>query len=362
MKLLVWHWGRRGGGPLFTLRLAAALGDIPGLNVRLSLAGGAEILAGAAAPLCGWREPTYDNALGYAVQRLTGPLVRGRVTRRLMEDRPDFAICAMPALLDPRMTMALRRAGIPYAMVVHDAAAHPGEALNFRIMGQWRQQRDARVLFALTRHVEDALRRQGFGGPGQRVVKLWHPPISLGAMAPVMAHGGPPRLLYFGRLLPYKGLDLLAEAMERIAPDVPLQLRVCGDGPDSPGLKRLRAMPGVRVEQRWVGEEEVPALLAWADAVVLPYQEASQSGVAALAIAAGRYVLATEVGGLPEQLAGVPGASLCAPTAAAIARGLIQLTVDLAGAAMLAGGRGPVDASADWAAMAQTMLAALKPL
>ena len=355
MKLLVWHWGRRGGGPLFALRLAGALGDMPGLDVRLSLAGGAEILAGAAAAACSWREPTYDNALGYAAQRLVGPLVRGRVARRLMEERPDFAICAMPALLDRRMTLALRGMGIPYAMVVHDGAAHPGEALNFRIMGQGRQLRDARVLFALSGHVEEALRRQGFGGPGQGVVKLWHPPISLGGMAPVMAHGGPPRLLYFGRLLPYKGLDLLAEAMERVGADAPFCLRVCGDGPDSPGLSRLRACPAVSVERRWVDEEDVPALLGWADAVVLPYQEASQSGVAALAVAAGRYVLATEVGGLPEQLAGVPGARLCAPAAGAIAEGLVQLAVDLRAGAGLA----PVDAAAGWRALAQAMMAAL---
>ncbi|MDD2794921.1 glycosyltransferase family 4 protein [Acidocella sp.] len=360
MKLLVWHWGRRGGGPLFALRLAAALGDVPGHSVRLSLAGGAEILAGAAAA-CSWREPTYETALGYALQRLSGPLVRGRVRKRLIEDRPDIAICAMPALLDARMTIALRRLGIPYAMVVHDAAAHPGEAFNFRIMGQWRQLRDARVLFALTGHVEDGLRRQGYGEAGQGVVKLWHPPVGLGKMAPVMAHGGVPRLLCFGRLLPYKGLGLLAGALERLGPERPFQLRVCGEGPDSPSLARLRAIPEVSVEQRWVSEAELPALLAWADAVVLPYQEASQSGVAALAIAAGRYVLATSVGGLPEQLAGVPGARLCAPTAEAVAQGLMQLTVDLS-AGGLAAARPLEDAAAGWPALARAMLAALKPI
>ena len=361
MKLLVWHWGRRGGGPLFALRLAAALGDVPGHNVRLSLAGGAEILAGAAAAACSWREPTYENALGYALQRLSGPLVRGRVMRRLSEDLPDIAICAMPALLDARMTISLRRLGIPYAMVVHDAAAHPGEAFNFRVMGQWRQFRDARALFPLTAHVEDGLRRQGFGQAGQRVVKLWHPPVGLGEIAPVMAHGGVPRLLCFGRLLPYKGLGLLAGALERLGPERAFQLRVCGEGPASPSLAQLRAQPGVSVEQRWVSEAELPALLAWADAVVLPYQEASQSGVAALAIAAGRYVLATNVGGLPEQLAGVPGARLCAPTVEAVAWGLIQLTVDLQ-AGGVAAARPPENTAVGWPALAQTMLAALAPL
>jgi glycosyltransferase involved in cell wall biosynthesis len=361
MKLLVWHWGRRGGGPLFALRLAAALREIPGQTVRLSLAGGAEILAGPDAASCSWREPTYNNALGYAVQRLTGALARGRVARRLAEDRPDFAICAMPALLDGRMTTALRGAGIPYAVIVHDAVGHPGEMLNFQIMGQYRLLRHAQVLFALSQHVETALRRQGFGEKTQRVVKLWHPPIRFGGTAPVMAHGGLVRLLYFGRLLSYKGLDLLADAMQRLGPDIPFQLRVCGDGPDSSSLARLRVLPHVTVEQRWVGEDELPGLLGWADAVVLPYREASQSGVAALAIAAGRHVLATNVGGLPEQLAGVPGARLCAPTAAAIADGMLKLVADLAATPPLQDGTARVDAAVDWPAMALAMLAALKP-
>ncbi len=80
------------------------------------------------------------------------------------------------------------------------------------------------------------------------------------------------------------------------------ELRVVGSGPESDALAALRSTPGVTVENRWVPDEEVAALIAWADAVVLPYVEASQSGVAPGAIAAGRIVVATRVGGLTEQL------------------------------------------------------------
>ena len=58
-------------------------------------------------------------------------------------------------------------------------------------------------------------------------------------------------------------------------------------------------------------EHEIASLIAWADAVILPYREASQSGVAAAAIAARRWVVATRVGGLVEQFRGETGAILC---------------------------------------------------
>lgn len=349
MKILVWHWGRRGAGPLFASQLAAGVNTVEGHSAYLSLAAGAEILTQPDAPTCGWKEPTYRNAMGYAAQRLAAPFLAGRTEKRLSAVDPDIAICAMPALLDQRMTVALRSCKIPYAVIVHDAAAHPGEAFSFQMVGQSRLLREARFLFPLTAHVEANLRKQGFGRGCQTVEKLWHPPFSFGSAPPPLAHGGLPRILCFGRLLPYKGLDLLADALDLLGPDLPFAVRICGEGPKSRELERLQKMRGVTVEHRWIPEAELPDLLAWADAVVLPYREASQSGVAAAAIALGRYVLATNVGGLPEQLAGMPRAVLCAPTVLAIAEGITKLfRPDTAPA--------PVDAAADWRAMAAKMM------
>lgn len=325
MKVLVWHWGRRGAGPIFASRLSQSLAALPGSAATLSLSASAEIMTQPDCVRCDWPEPTYDSAIGYAGQLFAEPFLRRRTVRRLQSIEPDVAVCAMPALLDGRMMQALRQTGIPYAVVVHDATAHPGEALNFRMLGQSRLLRNAAALFALTAHVEDDLRRQGFGRNGQIIAKLWHPPIYFGDMKPPFAHGGRSRLLSFGRLLPYKGLDMLADALAAFGPELPFDVRICGSGPASHGLLRLRSIPGVEVDQRWIPEAELRGLIEWSDALVLPYREASQSGVAAVAIGQGRLVVATNVGGLPEQLAGVANAVLCEPNAAAITEALKNL-------------------------------------
>lgn len=319
MKILVWHWGRRGAGPIFAVRLSAAL------NAQLSLPEDAEILAGENPPPCEWREPTYKTKLGYVARRLFGPLLRFRTMGQLRSLAPDFALCAMPALLDSQMLAALTGLRIDYGVIVHDAAAHPGDKLSFLALNQKPLLRGAKHLFCLSAHVEKQLQDQGLGKGGQTLTKLWHPPFTFDVSISDAKPTTKPNLLYFGRLSSYKGLDLLADALELLGDTRIFTLHICGNGPSLPALEQFRQMPGVVVEHRWFADEELPTLLAEADAVVLPYREASQSGVAALALAAGRFVLATKVGGLPEQLANQPRALLCEPNAGSIAQGLLDL-------------------------------------
>jgi glycosyltransferase involved in cell wall biosynthesis len=238
-----------------------------------------------------------------------------------------MAICAMPAPLDLMMAAALHRAGVPMIVVVHDADRHPGDGFPGQMLLQRALIRQADAIVALSSHVARSLAAQDLVGVGAApLLRCVHPPLAFGAHPPpIGAHGGPRRLLLFGRLLPYKGLGLLAEAWRQLGPAPSAELRVVGLGPESAALRALRGLPCVTVENQWVPEAHVGALLAWADALVLSHTEASQSGVAAAAAAAGRLVLATRVGGLAEQLADMPGALLCDPEPGQLASGLRQL-------------------------------------
>jgi len=329
MKVLVWQWGRRGAGPRVAVELAASLGLVPGVEAVLSLSNGAEILRGGVPPACQLPIATYEDAGGFLRRLLTAPLAAGALSRRLRALGIDVALCAMPAPLDLLMMRALRRAGVPAVVVVHDADMHPGDGLPFQMALQRRQTREADALVALTSHVAARLCEQGLTGKGGKPLFMASlPPLVFGPPAlPPGNHAGKLRLLSFGRLLPYKGLDLLADALRLLGPAPGIEIRVVGSGPESATLEALRALPGVVVENRWVPEEEVGSLLAWADALVLSHREASQSGVAAAAVAARRWVVSTRVGGLAEQLRDEPLARLCEPEPASLAaalRGLID--------------------------------------
>jgi glycosyltransferase involved in cell wall biosynthesis len=265
---------------------------------------------------------------GYLRRVATLPYLVPWLGRRITALQPTVALCAMPGPLDLAMHAALRRTHIPYAVVVHDADLHPGDGYPLQMTLQRQLLRRANALVVLSDHVHTRLNQLGLTH-GKTVLRTSLPPHTLAEAPPEpRAHGGKLRLLCFGRLLPYKGLDLLAEALTLILPRPDLEVRVVGQGPESPALTALRGLKGVSVENRWVPEDEVGELIAWSDAVVLTHREASQSGVAAAAVAAGRWVVSTRVGGLAEQLAGRSMALLCDVDAASIAASLTRILED----------------------------------
>jgi glycosyltransferase involved in cell wall biosynthesis len=112
--------------------------------------------------------------------------------------------------------------------------------------------------------------------------------------------------LFLGLIRPYKGVDLLLEAMARLAKDSDWFLVVAGEPWGKLGssleaqVRTLGLENRVRLDLGWVPEMETTRLLAAADLVVLPYRSGSQSAVAPVALGCGVPVLSTSVGGLSE--------------------------------------------------------------
>jgi glycosyltransferase involved in cell wall biosynthesis len=182
---------------------------------------------------------------------------------------------------------------------------------------------------------------------------------------PVAASNRPadaPSFVNLGRLRAYKGLDLLRDAWRLLQPRFPkARLLVAGEGDAEALAPGLSALPGVELRPGWLGEAEMARLIAGADAVVLPYREASQSGVAPLAHGFGVPVVATPVGGLAEQLRdGVDGILAGAVTAEALAEAMALLCDPGRRAALARGAREAGRRLNDWDAMAGQLLQALE--
>jgi glycosyltransferase involved in cell wall biosynthesis len=128
-----------------------------------------------------------------------------------------------------------------------------------------------------------------------------------------------PVVLFFGLIRPYKGLDVLYEAWRALAPDA--ELWVVGQ----PRVEVPDAPSGARVVPRFVSDAEAAWCFAHADVVVLPYREIDQSGVLFTALAFGRAMILSDVGGFPEVDA---AAHVPAGDAAALADALDRLLRD----------------------------------
>ncbi len=106
-----------------------------------------------------------------------------------------------------------------------------------------------------------------------------------------------PVVLLFGLMRPYKGIDVALEAWRGIED---AELWVVGMPRMDVAPLRAAAPPCVRFVERFVDDRELPAFFERADVVVLPYREIDQSGVLFTALAFGRPLVLSAVGGFPE--------------------------------------------------------------
>jgi beta-1,4-mannosyltransferase len=103
----------------------------------------------------------------------------------------------------------------------------------------------------------------------------------------------PGRLLYFGLIRPYKGVDVLIEEFQRLD-DANLDLRIVGR--PSAGMGELvtaatKADPRISAVLEFVSDTDLVAEVKQAELVVLPYREMHNSGVALVALSLARPVL-----------------------------------------------------------------------
>jgi glycosyltransferase involved in cell wall biosynthesis len=145
-------------------------------------------------------------------------------------------------------------------------------------------------------------------------------------------------VLCFGLMRPYKGIDVLLDAWRGVdgpgvdgeSPIGDAELWIAGLPKMDISALRAGAPANVRFTPRFIGDDELPAYFERADLVVLPYLRADQSGVLFTALAFGKPLLLSDVGGFPELAS--TGAARIVPAGdpRALGRALRELLADRA--------------------------------
>jgi glycosyltransferase involved in cell wall biosynthesis len=137
-------------------------------------------------------------------------------------------------------------------------------------------------------------------------------------------------ILFFGIVRPYKGLDVLLEAMPIVLGQVDCELIIAGEFYEPVdkylnSIRRLGLEPYVKVSDKYVPNEEIPQLLERVDVLALPYRDATQSGVLRMAVSSGLPVVASNVGAFADEIVdGVTGLLVKPGDPNSLARALIR--------------------------------------
>ena len=190
---------------------------------------------------------------------------------------------------------------------------------------------EADHITACSRHTLDDL-EGWYGSPFGPRAQVVHNGIDLSSFAVPVPYSHPrPYILGIGRHVPQKGFDVLLQAFA-LAGQASHDLLLAGDGPERPALERLAADLKLGDRVRFVGRADRPAavsLFAGCSFFVLPSRQEPQGIVNLEAMAAGKAVLATRVGGVPEIVTdGETGLLVPAEDVSALAGAIKRLTDD----------------------------------
>jgi glycosyltransferase involved in cell wall biosynthesis len=190
----------------------------------------------------------------------------------------------------------------PLVITVHDPVHHVGDAESARTpqrLVHWGYRR-ADELITHAEQLKSVL-VDDIHLPADRVTVIPHVAISSDGPDATVAERGK-RLLFFGRIWEYKGLEYLIRAEPLISARIPdVEIVIAGRGEDFDKYRRMMVNPSrFVVDNELIPEERVAQHFGEASVVVLPYIDASQSGVVPIAYSFNRPVVATSVGGLPS--------------------------------------------------------------
>jgi starch synthase len=236
--------------------------------------------------------------------RLRQPLQQFRAIRKIIKEihrfSPDVIHYQGAHLWFDLALPFLRR--YPLVFTIHDFKPHPGDRLSQKtpLWVETYARLRADELIVHSQYLRQLV-VHNLPGTAGRVSVIPH--IQIGEdLPPATTKEEEHLVLFFGRIWEYKGLEYLIRAEPLITARIPkTRILIAGQGEDFSRYARMMVHPErFIVHNEYISEEHAADYFQRASVVVLPYIEASQSGVIPMAYSAAKPVVATTVGGLPE--------------------------------------------------------------
>jgi glycosyltransferase involved in cell wall biosynthesis len=233
------------------------------------------------------------------------------LARRVAATRPDvvhFQWLVVPWL--DALAIAFLRQRVPVVVTVHDTTPWNGDrSKRLQTWGADWPLRLADKLIVHTRGGKNALVERGFDA--ERVAVIPHGPLSLKSeLGPASRRtDGRWTFVVFGEIKPYKGVDVLVEAVGLLSDELRGRSRVVIAGRPLMDLEPIRARirelgleEVVEIRPRRHTEDEMAELFHAADCFLFPYRRIDASGVYFLVKSFPKWLIASNVGIFAEDL------------------------------------------------------------
>ncbi|MCX6791359.1 MAG: glycosyltransferase family 4 protein [Candidatus Gribaldobacteria bacterium] len=296
IKVALVYLGRKGGGPVYSLEIAKQLQHKADL---------ACVISAQVDNLASWQKDvkgitlvkTYTNFLEFSLSFLDLPRFLA-LRRKIKELNPDVLYFPFFHFYLPLISWWFK--GIPQVYTAHDPVLHSGEKSSLTSVLQNKLiQKSQRVIILSSAFKKDIPKS------ADRVDVIPHGIFDyyLEQVQDQSEKPHPPTLLFFGRIVDYKGLDLLLKAFPIVQKALPQAcLLIAGSGNLEPYQNLLKGQKGIILENKWIDDQNVAGYFLQSDILVCPYRDASQSGAIPVAYVFKMPVIATRVGGLIEQV------------------------------------------------------------
>lgn len=307
MNIVLLYLGRKGAGPVYSIELAKAL-----LEKDCNLFA---VISSYADNIEDWRKlqkeysfvlheiETYNSKKEFLLNSMN--LIRYyKICRDINAFNPDFILSTM---VHPwhNIIFSFLKKSIKRIKIVHDVIPHTGEdSLAYKLLN-YADIHISDFWITLTKISKDELIKKGI--EEDRIEIIPHANFSCYGNNIQVERDNEKihnKIAFFGRINKYKGIDVLLEAFANVNKHLSkLKLLIAGNG-DCSAYKTYfeEYADNLDLHIRWIEDDEVASLLIDVDLLVVPYIEATQSGVIPLAYALGKPVIATHVGGIPEQV------------------------------------------------------------
>lgn len=284
------YLGTRGGGVHLTKQILAEFSE-GGFNIHLMLSKSNEELEGyfnfASLHLVKFSKYRILKFLRFKSHK---KIITEYITD-LMNSACTSVLITMPHPLNLYLIHELKKRNIRAISIIHDLKKHPGEIWpTMTFIKKLIAESDACLV--LSRFIYNQL-----SNFGEKILLADLPRERLDVeyfrLNRIIST---PYCLFIGRIKRYKGLKQLLKAWSRSA-DAPFPLVIAGDG-RLPLLAKKTS--NVILLHRWLRTEEIYNLIVNSEFVILPYQEATQSGILKIAAASSKPCLVTPVGALTD--------------------------------------------------------------